>query len=313
MLLRLLRANGTLYSGKVRYTEDEQRIFDATGDIWLAVILASLLGVTGLVLWSVSYGYLTSASPISTAVQTLGIYSLVACAASGAGSLFGFLFGIPRTREAERVASRSDDPGSMRQAVLAANTNLERVSDWLTTLLLGATLVQLHDIVKWVGDLGENIQTNPDKTVTTVLVVYFVVVGFLGTYLVTRLYLTYALQRMLLAPPAPVGLRQQLEDALRLGDKDRLDQALTALQEQGPAPDDAEISLLIARATSKRIGLGSIDPDRKRTLEADLLAAWKKAMANADVKTRVKSDEAVRREFQDLDDDLKTQINKELD
>ena len=33
-----------------------------------------------------------------------------------------------------------------RQALLNSNTNLERISDWLTTMLVGATLVQLYKI-----------------------------------------------------------------------------------------------------------------------------------------------------------------------
>lgn len=47
-----------------------------------------------------------------------------------------------------------DDPTAVKQAVLVANTNLERVSDWLTTLLLGATLVQIQPLAVWVSNLG---------------------------------------------------------------------------------------------------------------------------------------------------------------
>jgi hypothetical protein len=301
----------------VDYTDDERRIFEATGDIWIATAGAVLLGVFGLLVWSYAYGALQEAHHTTTALWTFGIYSLVACAAAAAGALFGFLFGIPRTREAERVATLGDDPGSVKQAVLAANTNLERVSDWLTTLLLGATLVQLNKIVEWIGALGTNIRAHPDETVTTVVVIYFVVVGFLGTYLVTRLYLTYALQRTLLGvmPLTATPVRQQLRDALPSDDPARLDRVLKAFEREKSRPEiaaDPEVNLLLARVAGKRLKLGGLDADRKKSLQADLLTAWKKALANPDVKTRMKTSDAERKELQDLDAELTTEIEKEL-
>jgi hypothetical protein len=315
MLLRALRRHPK--ATDVDYTEDEQRIFDATGDIWIAAGGAVLLGVFGLLMWSYAYGSLQELHPKTTALWTFGIYSLIACAAAGTGALFGFLFGIPRTREAERVATLGDSPGSVKQAVLAANTNLERVSDWLTTLLLGATLVQLRSIVEWIGALGTNIRSNPDETITTVVVIYFMVVGFLGTYLVTRLYLTYALQRTLLgiSPSTATDLRTHLAEALQSADADRLDRALKAFEQEKSRPDigaDPELNLLVARIAAKRIKLGAVDATRKTSLQVDLLAAWKKALAKPGVKSRLKTNDAEKAEFQDLDADLKTEIDKEL-
>src|SRR5262249_59046584 len=95
---------------------------------------------------AISGNIMVSPSPI--------LYGLTACAAAAAGALFGFLFAIPRTREAAAVAGRPEDPTAVRQAVLVANTNLERVSDWLTTLLLGATLVQIKPLADWISNLG---------------------------------------------------------------------------------------------------------------------------------------------------------------
>lgn len=313
MLSKIMR-NG-IKRTVVDYTEDEQRIFDATGEIWLTVAVAGSIGLFGLMLWSASEGLLTNPHPRTNGFHTFGIYLLVSCAALGAGALFGFLFGIPRTRAVESAALRDgDDPGAVRRAVLTANTNLERVSDWLTTLLLGATLVQLNKIVEWIGDLGATIRTNPDQTVTTVLVLYFVVIGFLGTYLVTRLYLTYALQRMLLGPePMIVGLRSRLEDALRTGDKAQLDTALTAFDKVKSRPelgDDPSLNLLVARAASKRVNLGALDANAKTKLQNDLLAAWNKAVATPAVKAKAKEAQP---EFQNLDDTVKTAVNKALE
>jgi hypothetical protein len=94
------------------------------------------------------------------------------------------------------------------QAALAANTNLERISDWLTTLLIGATLVQSQNVVAWVGSLGERFKDGLTiQALVPIIVVYYFALAFLGTYLVTRLYLTLALQETLalLAGVSTVG------------------------------------------------------------------------------------------------------------
>src|SRR5438876_12148370 len=44
------------------------------------------------------------------------------------------------------TAATRAGPAAASHALLAANTNLERISDWLTTLLIGATLVQVKEI-----------------------------------------------------------------------------------------------------------------------------------------------------------------------
>jgi hypothetical protein len=63
-------------------------------------------------------------------------------AASGAvGAIFGFIFGIPRTLTSDDGAT---DKGLRSRIV--PNTNLEQVSDWLTKILIGATLVELKSI-----------------------------------------------------------------------------------------------------------------------------------------------------------------------
>jgi adenine-specific DNA methylase len=73
---------------------------------------------------------------------------LAAAAAASGGALFGFAFGIPRTLDPTSraaVATAMSQGGSAGgiNALMAANTNFERASDWLTTLLIGATLVQI--------------------------------------------------------------------------------------------------------------------------------------------------------------------------
>ena len=77
------------------------------------------------------------------------------------------------------------------------NTNLEKVSDWLTTLLIGATLVQIGSIPGWLGGLSTVHRRRrsgwPTPVVAPFVVVFYFGLAFLGVYLITRLYLTTAL------------------------------------------------------------------------------------------------------------------------
>src|SRR5437868_2104539 len=154
MSIRKPVANG------VTYSQDELKIFAATYEISKSVLLFGLAGVAAIALWA--WGAVTP--PDHTGLLSrFGVDLLVAGAAAAVGALFGFVFGIPRSLEpasraaaAAVVAAKPDDPAASR-AAMGVNTNLERISDWLTTLLIGATLVQIKDIVKWVGELGKNL------------------------------------------------------------------------------------------------------------------------------------------------------------
>src|SRR5262245_54497709 len=278
------------------YDPDEEKIFDATRWIGRAVLTFAVVGLVALLILSI--GEARAAGLRWTVLfRNFGFYGLTACAAAAAGALFGFLFAIPRTREAASVAGRTEDPAAVKQAVLIANTNLERVSDWLTTLLLGATLVQIKDIAHWVSDLGTCPAGATCNFVTPIVVVYYSVLGFLGTYLVTRLYLTYALERTLLmlgvVPAAPAAdLTTQLTDAISTGDKDKLDRAISAFQQQASPDlaDDPRLNLLTARAAARRIASDpQIEAARKDDLQKSIVAMMRKAGTDAGVKAEART------------------------
>ena len=130
------------------------------------------------------------------------------------GSLFGFLFAIPRsgssadsmstdanvaslTRNAS-VPTGGSQPSTLNRAV---NTNLEQISDWLTKVLVGIGLSQIVQAPNALRNLAAYLATGlggPTETATVVaslIVIYFSVVGFIGGYLVTRLVLQSAFLR----------------------------------------------------------------------------------------------------------------------
>jgi hypothetical protein len=164
------------------------------------VIGFGVVGLIAMAIWSFSQ---IKTGQETIGWQTFGTTALVGIASAAVGALLGFIFGIPRTldpagRVAVAGAVAQGGPVASSQAALAANTNLERVSDWLTTLLIGATLVQSQNVITWIGNLGDKFTDGLTiQVLVPLIVVYYFALAFLGTYLITRLYLTYALQQTL--------------------------------------------------------------------------------------------------------------------
>lgn len=153
-------------------------------------VVALILGVGGVLL--MLYGWSVKSA------QFLLILLLLAVAAFVVGGFVGFLFGIPKS-VAEAAASQTgqgaESPKPARgEPGYQPSTNLEQVSDWLTKILIGVGLVQLTDLGSELARLGTLVSASlpgpvaGGSIVTQAVVVAFAVVGFLSTYLWTRLY-----------------------------------------------------------------------------------------------------------------------------
>ncbi|MDP5199810.1 hypothetical protein [Flavobacterium sp. DG2-3] len=98
-------------------------------------------------------------------------------------SMIGFLFGIPRTTviaESEKSKSR-----------YIGNDNLLQVSDWLTKIILGLGLTQIHEMAPFLKKtaifMRLSTQFNNDALIV-LIIIYNACLGFLFGYLWTRLY-----------------------------------------------------------------------------------------------------------------------------
>jgi hypothetical protein len=138
---------------------------------------------------------------------------LVALGLFALGILVGFLFALPKVADA--AAPKVDD--AHLPARLRANTNLEKVSDWLTTVITGLALTQLTSVPGYLdrfavflaGGLAGNPLVSPGGTVPTGaktipdaslvasalgIAIEFPIVGFLAGYIATRTVLTSAFE-----------------------------------------------------------------------------------------------------------------------
>jgi hypothetical protein len=150
----------------------------------------------------------------------------VACLASGAA--LGFLFGIPKTgnmtvrgqdtREPSATVNKPVATDQDKSPTGLANTNLEEVSDWLTKIVVGLTLVHLETIRRYVvqvsinmaGSLGEK-PTAATQSFASALIVGFFILGFLCGYLYTRIFLQGAFAR---SDPRLMKFKQVIEREL---------------------------------------------------------------------------------------------------
>lgn len=124
---------------------------------------------------------------VTTREGGAGVTAFVLFAAAAAvGAAFGFLFGMPRARAAESAASAN------ASTYYLTNSNLIKVSDWLTTIVIGLGLVNLGKVVPVLvtlahalrGPLG-NAEYSGAAGVSVLIV--GVLAGFLLTYLWTSI------------------------------------------------------------------------------------------------------------------------------
>jgi hypothetical protein len=117
-------------------------------------------------------------------LHVAGILSMVSMAAVAIGALFGFLFGVPRTRIAHHEATIT--PHSK-----LPNTNLEQISDWLTKVLVGATLTQMAKIPgaarEVFGSVGDSLGVGDSGVIFAGATILFgLTAGFILGWLATR-------------------------------------------------------------------------------------------------------------------------------
>lgn len=118
--------------------------------------------------------------------------SMVSAASYLVGGLLGFLFGVPRALSGDRGATSGE-----QHLRLIANTNLEEVSDWLTKIIVGATLVQLGSLSRRIGALAASVSSifgtpsEQNKIMAGAIILYSAVLGFYVFYVGARSIITF--------------------------------------------------------------------------------------------------------------------------
>lgn len=113
--------------------------------------------------------------------RVTGAITLWAMGCIAVGALIGFLFAVPRINPEVKIRSR-----------LIPNANVEAVSDWLTKILVGVSLVNFHSIGAFADRLATrlSIDTGQTHAFALGLITYFFAVGVIQGYMLTRIFLT---------------------------------------------------------------------------------------------------------------------------
>ena len=144
------------------------------------------------------------------ALEAFGAAALLALAAGLAGALLGFLFGVPR-QIADAPAVTPVSPRDPQLPSVAAkpsanvsvaplrgwrsSTNLTRISDWLTNIIVGVSLVEAKPIVREFASFSLQLSNGllkgvaGGKLVVPALLIAGSIIGFLFSYLFTQLFL----------------------------------------------------------------------------------------------------------------------------
>jgi hypothetical protein len=166
-----------------------------------------LIGLVGSALAVLPYAF----------ARSFGLVLVTIVAGGTGGAAIGFLFGIPRVLTDANVGAlataadaggvpsngqgeESDGNDSNEvptgRRLLASNSNLEQVSDWLTKIILGLGLTQLYklnDFLLGFEDLVRSYVPPADRLtplIATIMLIFAVLCGFLSMYLETRLVLS---------------------------------------------------------------------------------------------------------------------------
>jgi hypothetical protein len=288
----------------------------ATKNTALMLGLLMAAGVIGVLIYAQQYW----SGGRAKVVGVLGGSLLVALGALAGGLLLGLLFAVPRALQ-ERpqtppgggsTTPSQPAPGgaapqpantTVARRLFQTNANFERLSDWLTSIIVGLGLVNLNSLPGYLRNMGTYFAIGiglPFEAGGAILaiILHFATCGFLFSYLITRLYLTQALEDAEQPPLDPAvskllegraeqvrddqSLAPSAEEPKRQGDPVRSDDLDVALKVAAAAPSrnrDSIASALRALAQRYASTRTSMNPSPERTRAMEGVFAQMKALA----------------------------------
>jgi len=165
--------------------------------IYIWTIIGNLLGTVWIV------GYAWQSTGWTAFFTTIGVSCMLAGAFLISGVFLGFLFGFPHMLQEKPSGGKvnPDQPEGKAPVVRhAVNTNLEQISDWLTKILVGVSLTQAGSLPGWLKKYtkfaGPGLGGYPNSEIfATGILIYYIVVGFLCGFLMTRLTIAGAISK----------------------------------------------------------------------------------------------------------------------
>lgn len=127
------------------------------------------------------------------------------------GCVLGFVFGIPKKYQNKQASVQLDKAGKPLQPAdpnYTDNSSLEEISDWITKIIIGLSLVQFNAIVSMIENAASRINAslqgavNADKAYqldfyvfSYALIIFYPIAGAIICYLWTRIEFPYILDQ----------------------------------------------------------------------------------------------------------------------
>jgi hypothetical protein len=155
---------------------------------------AALLALVGL-LGSLFTALCLVMSQFQGVAGAIGLGGLILFASASGGAALGFLFSVPRVLSSgdEKAAETGAPTDSNARRLLSSNTNLERISEWLTTMIVGVGLSQITSVAAHIEAFTAFLAARSTPNLAAAgpfILMVGVVSGFVFLYLYTRLYLS---------------------------------------------------------------------------------------------------------------------------
>jgi hypothetical protein len=148
---------------------------------WLALLIIVFLIIIELI-GIYFYAYIRGNTR-----EWLSLLLLLSFASLAAGSIIGFIFGIPKVNKRWISEEKYQD-----------NTNFEEISDWLTKIIVGLTLIQLIKVPSFIRKIVEYILNTAkcpesckyfDKPIIICIILINLIIGFYIGYIYSRFFL----------------------------------------------------------------------------------------------------------------------------
>jgi hypothetical protein len=168
-----------LFEGSNKEVVEDNLVDEKENKGLVFILFLVFIGLGGIAF----YAYENDTIPWKNTWTAMATLFFVSGAIFTSSSLVGFLFGIPRTTVIDK--SEKSKSGYI------GNDNLLQVSDWITKIILGLGLTQIHQIPTMLQKVAGYIHayTGVSNQAFIILVIlYFACLGFLFGYLWTRLY-----------------------------------------------------------------------------------------------------------------------------
>jgi hypothetical protein len=210
------------------------------------VTMIAVVVLAGVAVLSVAVMASAGSSPAAGAIGSGVTMFLLFTASAAIGAALGFLFGLPRARFTDELSAAAGSTGATGgppaaplhpSAHYLANSNLIKVSDWLTTIVIGLGLVNLGGLFPALRTLATALQDPLGGTAHAGAIgISVMIVGVLTGFVLVYVFTT-------------IRIRQLLEDS-----EDQWDLA----------PDLRSATLAEARNTISATGLRLRAPDGAR-------------------------------------------------